>query len=41
MGQTIRNHGHVLFPCSEVSDKAIHLPDEKILQFVGRCKGIN
>ena len=33
---TICNHGHVLFTCSEVYDKAIHLTDENVLQFFGK-----
>ena len=33
---TICNHGHVLFTCSEVYDKAIHLTDEEVLQFFGK-----
>ena len=33
---TICNHGHVLFTCSEVYDKAIHLTDEEVLQIFGK-----
>ena len=34
-GSTICNHGHVLFTCSEVYDKAIHL-NEEVLQIFGK-----
>ena len=33
---TICNYGHVLFTCSEVYDKAIHLTDEEVLQIFGK-----
>ena len=33
---TICNHGHVLFTCSEVYDKAIHLTDEEAFQIFGK-----
>ena len=35
-GSTICNHSHVLFTCSEVYDKAIHLTDEEVLQIFGK-----
>ena len=35
-GSIICNHGHVLFTCSEVYDKAIHLTDEEVLQRFGK-----
>ena len=33
-GSTICNHRHVLFTCSEVYDKAIHLTDEEYYKFL-------
>ena len=33
---TICHHCHVLFTCSEVYDKAIHLTDEEVLQMFGK-----
>ena len=35
-GATICNHGHILFTCSEVYDKAIHLTDQEALHKYGR-----
>ena len=35
-GSSVSNHSHILFNCTEVYDKAIHLTDEEARQMLGK-----